>query len=357
MHRIRPLLSLPIALLLATACTPNDADVQGTYTAWLAAGSSATVSEGELDLANAASVLDCREDPIGAANVDCTSFAPTWATWLADDAYYIFKDKIETWRSEAIITSEGDFQLTFHIDIGNGEDFRVAFAIDPDFQPMECAQDLTTGETSLEQVDNADWIEQWSVDEDGMFIYYLNAGAYQYNPSNSDDYWIFPLEWSAGFSASKFAVEDFYSDPPAYGFFATGFENWYATDTASWQNLLTKVQNYQTTWAQELIEQGQADSTFNLKLEDNAWRTIDSSAAGLDGWIELSSSWIRIDKRDIEVGSAVKGDFQIYMYSAESGSMLLITGTFDVPEIKEDKWGYPVLEDDKRKENNTPTCE
>jgi hypothetical protein len=354
----RPASLLPLALLpLVAACTPHQAEVKGAYTTWLAHRSSATVAEGKFDLSKANSIIDCTEPPLKDSDVDCATVAPEYFLWLAEDTYYVFKGDLEPWRSEAIITSEGDFQLTFHVGLEGGEDFRVALVIDPDFAPKKCEQDPTTGEVALQPVDGADWVEQWSADEDGMFIYYLNAGAYQYNPSDSRDYWILPDEWAAGFSASKFVAEEFYSEAPIYGDYNTAVINWYSNNPATWQGLVDQATTRQTTWAQELIEQGLAQSDFAIKMESNDWRPVDNTQAGLDGWVEMDFSWVRLDKRPLAVGDSVKGDFQVLMYSSESSSRTLLTGSFEVPEIMEDKAGYPNLDEQKREENDTPVCE
>ena len=50
-------------------------------------------------------------------------------TWIVDDGYYGLTGSIEPWRTEALLNSEGDLQLTVHINLGEGEDFRFGFAI------------------------------------------------------------------------------------------------------------------------------------------------------------------------------------------------------------------------------------
>ena len=71
---------------------------------------------------------------------------------------------------------------------------------------------------SLQYVDGSDWLSRWKEDEDGHTIYYLNAGAYQINPSDSEDYWYLDNELSSGFGMSRFGGEEFFSVP---GFYAT----------------------------------------------------------------------------------------------------------------------------------------
>ena len=48
------------------------------------------------------------------------------------------------------------------------------------------------------------------------------------------------------------------------------------------------------------------------------------------------------------------GDFQIYLVGRESGSNMVIRGSFDINNIREDNWGYPVLEDELIEQNETP---
>jgi hypothetical protein len=369
MHRM----FLPLPLVLAVACAPHQATVTGTWTSWLAASTSATVDAGDLTLNpdNASSVpdgvtglrLDCREEPTLRTSVKCTNINPQWFTWLLDDGYYILKGPFDPWRSEAIITAESDLQLTFHTDLWNGEDFRVVFAIDPAFRPRQCRQ--VDGKATLVDWDGADWVDEWSADEDGMYIYYLNAGAYQLNPYDSSEYWTLPPEWLSGIGEAKFAGDEEFSHASDYGEYQgdTPDSFFLALDPAkpdmeTYAAVASNLRSEAATWSQELIDQGQADDTFKFKVEDNMWRPIDSSSAGLDGWLSLESSWVRLNKRGpFEPGDSVSGDFQFMLEGYESISHLLVTGTFDIPDLREDRWGYPILEDQKREENNTSTCE
>ncbi|MFT5584744.1 MAG: hypothetical protein ACI9VR_002330 [Cognaticolwellia sp.] len=175
--RLAPgLLLLAIA---ATACTPNEVEVDGTYHVWLAANSSASIAEGAVGIGQAP-IIDCYntldldreiDERIEGSKCDVavdengqlpnqTGLLPSYESelydyiqptayqgpfgWLMNDAFYLKEDKFEPWRSEAVMTSEGDFQVTLHQRLGNGEDFRIAFVIDPQFQPKECIQ---SGET------------------------------------------------------------------------------------------------------------------------------------------------------------------------------------------------------------------
>lgn len=373
MHRATSL--LPLLLL---GCVPQDAVLTGTYTAWIAASSSATVDEGKLDLSTATRFNCSGLEVDGFETSACTDpenpdwFGPEFFTWLDDDGYYVMKGTIEAWRSEAIVTSEGDIQLTFHIDLGDGEDFRVAWAIDPDFQPTVCTQ-AEDGSTALEMEDDADWVDMWSADEDGT-IYYLNAGAYQLNPYDSEDYWSLPSEWLSGFGHAKYAAEEFSSRPSDFGMYEAGIytESWYVEldpedpDWAAYDALLAEVQASVATWTTELAggtgtaatDLGFGDAAFQMKVEDNRWRPVDQSSAGLDSWVQVDTSWVTFDQdpETLAPGDATSGSYQILFKGTESGSYILVAGTFEVPEIREDRWGYTDLYGDKKEENQTPTC-
>ena len=162
-------------------CSPNDGVCEATY---------------KEELENECSAIDNLQ----------------YHTFLQSDGFYVFSDKVEPWRSEAMLNGEGDFQLTVHTLLPHGEDFRFAFTINSDFQPTRCVSDLD-GNPKVEFVDGADWLTQWSKDEDEYTIYYLNAGSYQANPNNPDDLWFLVTDWLSGFGHAQFAGEEFNSIP------------------------------------------------------------------------------------------------------------------------------------------------
>ena len=97
---------------------------------------------------------------------------------------------------------------------------------------------------------------------------------------------------------------------------------------------------------------------FETKFEDNQWRPIDGAEAGLDNWVEHHTSWVRVDEdSNLEVGGSASGEFQILLGGSEAASQMVVRGTFNVPEIQEEKWGYGVLEDELREQNGTVLCE
>ena len=414
-----------VLLALLTGCQPQDAEVTAHWFTWLAANSSPTVAEGKLDetfadqataiecsgrgwdpeedrfengyigpgsdLAAAASYVggacdpddgNCDEDELSAecAGIDDLYFH----TFLQDDGSYFLQGELEPYRTEAYINSENDFQLTVHQALENREDFRFHFTIAPDFAPVDCVAD-ESGTTTIEYVDGAKWTEEWSVDEDGYTIYYLNAGTYQRNPSNTEDYWYLVTDWLSGFGEAKFAAEEFASIATAYGDYEhlesyelspssanyrapllnnsghfLAVNNRESFDDAEYAENIELLSAYADSWADELNLVAGAtsgDYSFEHKVEDNQWREIDIQASGIDGWMEVHSSWVRIKNgATFELGTAVEGDFQILYQGIESGSRLLVKGSFKVDKLREDPWGYSFLESDKRDENGTPYC-
>lgn len=363
--------------LLLIGCAPQDATITGTYTTWLAASSSGTVDEGALTLSDATKFNCTGLDVLGFEQSTCSKpddpgwFDPQFFTWVDDDAYYVMSGALEPWRSEVVVTSEGGLQLTFHMDLGDGEDFRVAWVIDPDFEPTVCTQ-AEDGSTSLEQQDGADWVEKWSDDESGT-IYYLNAGSYQLNPYDSLDYWPLPSRWISGYGYAKYAAEEFNARPSDFGMYqAGGTESWYieldpdAPDMAAYEALYDDVKSSVEGWVPELAggtgtaatELGYADAAFQMKVENYNWRPVDQSSAGLDSWVQADTSWVIFDSdpKDILPGDSTSGSFHILLKGSESGSYSLVVGDFDVPAVREDRWGYTDLLADKQEENETPTC-
>jgi hypothetical protein len=399
-----------VAYLLASmmGCTPHDAVVEGTYWTWLAANSSATVAEGKLTALDVATRFDCsgrgwnedteswdagyigpREDDdstgdqfVGgdcapddsdcdqdALDAACEGIAATeYHTFLQDDGFYGLTGALEPWRTEALLNSEGDFQLTVHHDLGDGQDFRFHFTIDPDFAPVNCVTD-DSGNGVEEPIDGSDWLTEWSVDEDGATIYYLNAGAYQVNPSNSDEWWYLDTDVLSGYGVAKFAAEEFGSQATTYGNYDENGdgENFRAIDDEDdWteEEYAASYADHQAAaegWEAEMndVARMQLDGAgaFEHKTESNDWRPMSYASIGLGGWMELQSSWVRInDGAKFEEDGSVSGDYQIMYDGIEAGSILVVRGTFSVEKLRTDKWGYTNLEDEKRAQNGTPYC-
>lgn len=380
---------LTLIALSLTGCAPQQAEISGTWFAWLGANSSSVVADGDLDLSEA-TTIDCKRlDPeelgyIGNSdpNFDCTTVDNLqYNTWLQDDGYYALSGEIDPWRTEAIVNSEGVFQLTSHIRLGDGEDFRFHFSILPNFAPTECVEG-ESGVAELQYVDGASWLDKWSEDEGDYNIYYLNAGAYQTNPGDSDDVWYTVSEWRAGYGAAKFAGEDFSSQPTAYEWYdptlpvysaprksclpSGGYRLFYEESYFSlecedvgadpYADVLADIQTRSPTWVAEMTDVYGATG-FEMKVEDNAWRPDDGVRWGLDGWVDVNTSWVRIKKSsDLSAGGEATGDFQIVYEATDSGSHLMVKGEFTTNVIREDKWGYPVLEDELREESGQAVC-
>jgi len=406
--------------LLLIGCAPQDAEVTGSWFTWLAANSSGSVAEDAIkDIETKATIFECRrgwdanegengnwepgyigprqdDDPTDERFVggdcdpddsECTAVqdamdeecevidALEYYYFLQDDGYYGLSGQLEPWRTEAMLNGEGDVQLTTHHRLGNGEDFRFTFSIKPNFAPIECLSD-DDGNAYVAYVDGSSWLEKWSEDEDGYDIYYLNAGGAQQNPADEDVYWFATSDWTAGYAHAKFAAEEFNSDPGYYQdgnrlLFDLG-ETQYSREDAeadggqeAIQELLQPAYDEMVAnsdnWAAEIWDVAGAkingEQGFFHKIETNDWREIDLSDSGYDGWIEMHPSWVRVKSgTKFEKGATIEGDYQIYFIGSESGSQVMVSGTFKIEDLREDPWAYPVLEDEKREESGTAFC-
>lgn len=392
-----------VLAILLVGCNPQDAVVEGNWAIWLAGNSSATLAQEAVDVEGAKSV-DCAWEEDDLAYIGSSDDAPScddlattaWQSWILDDGYYMLSEPLNPWRTEAVINGEGDFQLTVHHDLGKGEDFRFAFSIQPDFAPVECVADAD-GNPEVAYVDGANWVEAWSADEGDYYIYYLNAGAYQFNPSkdpntssNASDgtnYWYLENNYRSGFSEAKWSRDNFNSYPTDYtwddpqscrkreptrllyagqffgksGYFKedcdedVSYPSAEAYVTAMAEDLTARSETWSEQW--NSLYMAPSDINFQYKIEDNSWREIDDLGWGLDGWAEVNTSWVRVKKSSkLEEGGSAEGDFQIYYAGTEGTSHMVVTGTFSVDKIRLDKWAYSNLEDDKREENGTPFC-
>lgn len=453
-----------LSLLAAAGCRPMDVAMDGQYWIWMSANSSLVVDEGTIDgLEDNATVIECTgrgwdveeeewepnyigprtademTDPrfIGGDptpwcdadydgewdNDDCAAVAEEmiaecqgsddrmgvqeaeFYTFLFEDGQYVLQGDIEPTRTEAYIHGEDDLQISMMQKMPNGEEFRFLVAIATDFDPTQCVSNGDSAE--IVPVDGADWIEQWSTDEDGNTIYYLNASALQVNESDSsgnNTFWYLITDWSAGFGFANFMGEEYYSVPTSYGNYdvdgagnygftfvgsdagflgvtesersaaaADGslegdvaFEDLPADLQDAYDERAAQLQGLSGTWANELLTLGGAHTgatcddagvcicedgsiCFEHKVEDNKWRPVDSQLAGLDGWMEVHSSWVRFDSSsDLSVGGSAKGDYQILFQGELTSSRLLVKGTFEIEEIREDRWAYGNLEEEKR---------
>ncbi len=380
---------------LSIGCAPADAEITGNYAAFLAYGSSPTLKRVESDGATVAEQagdigavpIDCRdlsalEDDVEAATrlpgvdyeAECAN-DPQWFTWLSSYPYYKLEDTIEgnVWRTEAVLV-DGDLQLTAHVNIPGLDahpafanyDFRFGWVIDPDFQPVICADDGAGG-SAYADVDG-NWLENWSEGEDGT-LWHLNTGAIQYNPNSTDTVWSFTEEWSAGLSYARLADEVFlhyptdYADPDGAPLYHSMYNGAYLPNPPrAYADWVTEVRDAIGGSAiEDLSAIGKSSFPLDMKIENNAWRPVDDDSAGLDGWVGVGGSWVRIDNpQDIAVGRGlnITGSFQIYLQSDSGATRLLVGGDFVIDRIRDDVWGYhPTLEQRKYEENETKGCE
>lgn len=401
---------LPVLVLLP-ACTTLDAEMSGTYAIFLAADTSDNIDRLERDGSHIAdkaadlkmTPIDCRdlstldEEELAITRLagvdypaeccsagdgeDCEQIPATYFTWLNQFSYYKLEESfsvdgaVAPWRTEAVITSEGDLQLTAHIDMPGFGDFRFGWVIDPDFQPTECVANAEGG-ASLENIDG-DWLAGWSEGADGG-VWNLNASAYQINPSNQGEYWYIPQEWAAGTSFARFEDEEFYAratdyqDAAGYPLYFPAYPDFGGAPGSlpqlgtygGWVGAIDEYLNEGEDGVGNTDLSGLAKSKFPLEfeIEDNAWRadSTPDSASGFHDWVGVSSSFVRIDNKDaiqVDNETPVTGSFQIFLEGLAAPSKVIVSGSFTLTNIREDVWGYgPPLADQKREENGTPEC-
>ncbi len=393
---MKPLVTSLSLLVGLVACNPQNAKVtEGSYTALLSTNTSATLRKQSLDVADYGEgkwdegehwQVDCREgldaDDMLANPIDiCGDFDPEHEQWLKTDGYEVVTSPLDPWRGEAIMTSEGDLQVTFHQRLPGGEDFRFAFVVDPDFQPSSC-QLGDDGNAALEPIDG-DWVQEWSAEEAAdaenpvnpdappstfETLYYLNAGAYQFNPASTDVQWFFPTEWLAGFASAKFADDSFasrsvrYGNPSAYASFeendieVSRSDLFYISDPEDYDDLIADVNDVQSTIVSEFAAVG---VDVEPKVHTNLWRPADDAAPGLDKWGELNYNWVGFNEpaSELVLGNPASGEFHLVFDGTDSQSRVVVRGTFEIKKIKKDQWTVDDLETTKLEENATALCE
>ena len=321
----------------------------------------------------------------------------TFFTFLWEDGQYAMDADIEAARTEALIHGENDLQLNVLHELPNGQNFRFNMVVATDFAPTRCRSN-EDGSASAVPVDGADWLEQWSEDEEGT-IYYLNAQAYQVDNANSgtsNDFWYTITDWSSGFAFANFSGEEFYSVPGSYGNYdlngggklgygrsassafafdeSTGDPGFIGVDPTervayeitaptpfdelpdaaqdNYIDRLERLTELAETWTDEMAFAAGVSSggfTFEQRIEDNMWRPVDDKLSGLDGWMELHQSWVRFDPGSkLEVGGSASGEYQVLFKGEQSNSTLFVKGEFTIEEIREDRWSYDNLEEVKR---------
>jgi hypothetical protein len=289
---------------------------------------------------------------------DCTPLTEVASTsnFLRQDGYYAMKGGLDPWRTEAILTGEGHLQLSFHQNV-QGEDWQMIWTIDPEFKPETCVS-TEDGEAEVVLVGGSSWVDEWSADEEGHDIYYINSGAF-HSPDRGDTLWYYPREWTAGNGYAKFIGEEFLSVQPIVSNAIVEIDPELAYEDADGNGLADEQEAFVDAEraATDLDASGWVENAgasyddweLEVRLEDNLWRPLDTVQAGLDGWTERNYSWVRIkDGSKIQEEGKVSGDFQVVLSGLESNSRFVVRGEFSVDELRVDKWSYPVLEDELR---------
>jgi hypothetical protein len=433
----RTVLSLPL-LALSVACAPQNAEiVSGEYTAFLAASRSITYQTGDLKLDEFERqyYVDCREFedarndeqneelrlgngpgegkgqrvPVCDDDPGNGEWPPTAESWLDQDGFAVVGDKLEPWRGEALITSEGDVQLGFHQRLPGGEDMWFVLVIDPDFQPRTCVPTADGSGVEYAPVDG-DWIAEWSKDvaDKGGRLFFLNSNAFQMSPQSVNSYvedpntsideWFFPNEWLAGHAQGEFADDLFalrsakYGSPAAYASYLESVNNVNEAAAVTYSDLyywppdseveaVDKAGNRRCQSLEECVDNARADAnvisnelgrvllpgvdrdvddglpSFRPHVHDNAWRTPDRSPSGLDGWVEIHSNWVRFDAgSELVKGGAATGEFALVFEGTESASKFFIRANFEVKNFKDDVWSTTYLPPIKFEQNGTDEC-
>jgi len=330
-----------------------------------------------------------------------TSFGPNHEEWIVQGPYHALAEDLTPWRGEGVVTSEGDIQVSFHHFLPDGSDFRFAFVIDPDFAPRTCVQE---GDEVVAEPIDGDWIENWSAEFadylgglneeeasryahmsdyvlNGGKVWALTAGAYQLNPSNTDDYWFFPEEYSAGHAAGKFVDERMtargarYGEPYVYNFMdadsALGItvgatDLWHCDMDADvdpnecppcdrtegqWDidgggddfcELGSRVDRVADEVAEELAIINPYDNPtldYRPLVLHNSGRTPDSREPGLDGWTGMHYNYVTFSKDSVlEEGGVAEGAFSHVLDAEDGKSGVCLSGKFRIDPIKKDLW-------------------
>lgn len=408
----------PVLALAALACTPQSAVLtEGEVIGYLSSTTSFTLVKGSFDPSDVDENwnIDCRElsgndealrleDPLDVC--DNPEWPPEQEVWLGLTPYRAFREALEPWRGEGIITNEGDIQVMFHHRMPGGGDFRFGFAIDPDFQPTVCRQ--TESGTPIRENLDGDWVGEWSKDIDWLLeqdnlppflaaaaqrnqggrLYYLNARAFQWDPlaQGTPEQWPLPEEWRAGFANGQFVDERLngrynrFGTPEVYLLFeselggdVTAADLYYAECLAG--ETIDDCQRYRQTrnaarTAARNVNQQLAIATpdgapfYQPLVHSNEWRPIDARAPGLDAWVEIGYSWVMLNEDtcpaagpcDLSRGDSISGSFSIVLDAEDSLSRFIVQGDFEVDNVKRDRFGPPDLRVIKAEEAGDQPC-
>ena len=401
----------PLTVLMAVGCTPQTATLSdANYSAFMSEATSFSLLKGsvEPDKWDDSYVIDCRDfgtkkendvlklpDPLKICKdwVDLDGDghpAPDVEAWMGQGGFYVLPEPLDPWRGEAILTSENDLQISFHHRLPGGSDFRFSIVVAPNFQPTECAVD---GKGTKAQDIDGNWLENWTNDlrrlgenelkpghkiledhiESGT-LWYLNARGFQLDPADPENtFWSIPEHYRAGFAAGKFADEDFHTRAPRWGepFVYDAVENdlgvsttasdlWFSymdegDDPAEDSAHLADIERAQELADQVELEWADAGVDYAPLVHDNNWRAPDGYPSGLDGWVGLHYNYVAITGKIAE-GEAITGAFNLVLDGDDSNSRWFISGKFDVPKIKADRWTTENLREIKLEENGGTLC-
>ncbi|MEQ1504605.1 MAG: hypothetical protein ABMB14_20365 [Myxococcota bacterium] len=418
-------------LSVLAACAPNNAELtEGSYIAFLSDGTSLSLAKEKVDPADYATTynVDCREfetpeDEAALRLPDALKICgpnvwpPDYEQWAVQAGFRVVEEDLDPWRGEALITSEGDLQLSFHHHVPGGADFRIIFTVDPDFGPTTC--DLGDGEQTgaLPRVPlDGNWVEEWSTELDkiaslddaarapyshmeefldGGRLYFLNAFSYQLNPSEPDGrFWDLPETWIAGAAQGKFVEEDVFhrtarfGEPSIYNLIEVGSSSsvgsvnpadlWYCDleegadplaancaggKFATMEELDAHVREVGTGIQDELVQLMSPDKdaepvfTYAPIEHTNFWRVPDGRPPGLDGWSELHYNYVVFSgDSDLSVGGQAAGAFSLVLDSGNSSTRVFVKGKFSIDKIKKDRWTTDNLSEDKLIENGVELC-
>lgn len=251
MNRAVALPASILASLAVSACAPNNAKLtDGSYIAFLSDGTSLSLAKEKIvpEDYDQNWTVDCRDfetpEDEEALKLDnalkiCgpVNWPPLYEEWAKQAGFRVVTEQLDPWRGEALITAEGDLQISFHHHAPGGADMRFVLSVDPDFGPVTCQQKEDGSGTERIPLDG-DWVGEWSkeldaladLDDDqrapyehllavpGGRLVFLNAFSYQLNPVDVDgQIWELPETWVAGAAEGRFSEEDVYHRKARYG--------------------------------------------------------------------------------------------------------------------------------------------
>lgn len=418
---------LIVAALAAASCAPQNAELtSGSYTAFLSLNTSPVFVDQSIrledfgpqnrwsfDCRNLSDesmryedrrIENCRPDGGVLVREEIGSRGLAHEHWANRDAFVVVREELEPWRGEAVMTSEGDLNITFHHRLPGGN-FRFAFVIKPDFEPERCVD--RDGDVQFEPIDG-DWVANWSraVNEpnyeggdvvwpegydsgNGGTLFFMNTLSYQFNPESRDTIWSLPPNMRAGYTRARWGPEELFmlptryalptaytqfdeagQGPPLSALFYTSLD----PDTFGGDDFEERVRDHGPFISMmRRVERTQKEIQEDLSalysdaiepdehkpiVPSNAWRKPDGRNSGLDGWGEINYNWVRFDqdRSEIAVGNELSGNFALRYYGANSQSQFLVQGEFTISRVKRDRWTTPHVHQELLEDNETNIC-